>query len=67
MAIIVFNCPFCDTKVETPEENVGREGQCPGCQKISRIPDPRAAQAARAPARPGARFRVCLAISGRGF
>ena len=40
MAIIMFKCPFCGKKVETPEDNVGREGLCPGCQKIFEIPEP---------------------------
>ncbi len=41
MAVVMFKCPFCGQKVETPEENVGREGQCPECQRIFKIPDPR--------------------------
>ena len=40
MAIILFKCPFCGKKVETSEDNVGREGLCPGCQKIFEIPEP---------------------------
>ena len=48
MAIILFRCPFCGKKVETPEDNVGREGLCPGCQKIFEIPEPSKKEAARA-------------------
>jgi hypothetical protein len=49
VAIIVFKCPFCGKKVETPEDNVGREGLCPGCQKIFEIPEPAKREATRAP------------------
>ncbi len=53
MAIILFRCPYCSKKVETPEENVGREGLCPGCQKIFEIPEPSKKEPTRA-ARPAA-------------
>ena len=53
MAIIMFKCPFCGKKVETPEDNVGREGLCPGCQKIFEVPEPGKKETARA-ARPTA-------------
>jgi len=49
VAIILFKCPFCGKKVETPEDNVGREGLCPGCHKIFEIPKPTQAEASRAP------------------
>jgi hypothetical protein len=48
VAIILFRCPFCGKKVETSEDNVGREGLCPGCQKIFEIPEP----SKREPVRP---------------
>ncbi len=48
MAIILFRCPYCSKKVETSEDNVGREGLCPGCQKIFEIPEPAKKDAARA-------------------
>ncbi len=48
MAIILFKCPYCGKKVETSEDNVGREGLCPGCQKIFEIPEPAKKDAPRA-------------------
>jgi hypothetical protein len=41
MAKIRLVCPFCDMKVETSDDNVGREGQCPGCENVFRVTDPR--------------------------
>ncbi len=61
MAIILFRCPFCGKKVETPEDNVGREGLCPGCQKIFEIPEPGKKEAARAVRSSGA---IGLAAGG---
>jgi len=37
MAKIILVCPFCQTKLETPDANVGRDGQCPACEKIFEI------------------------------
>jgi hypothetical protein len=59
VAIILFRCPYCGKKVETSEDNVGREGLCPGCQKIFEIPMPDA----KAPAR-AARPAVGLGLAG---
>ena len=52
MAIILFKCPFCGKKVETSEDNVGREGLCPGCEKIFEIPEPPGKKEAPRAARP---------------
>jgi hypothetical protein len=49
VAKIVLVCPFCQKKVETDDTNVGRDGQCPACEKIFEITAP----AASAPARSG--------------
>lgn len=46
MAKVVLVCPFCQKKLETSEENVGREGQCPGCENVLPI---RAKQSAPTP------------------
>jgi hypothetical protein len=47
---IVFKCPFCEEKLETSDENVGREGQCANCERIFEIPDLRpGARSAAAP------------------
>ncbi|MHC5035629.1 MAG: hypothetical protein ACYTFZ_11410 [Planctomycetota bacterium] len=40
MAWVPLLCPFCNKRLETPEENVGREGQCPGCEKVFPIERP---------------------------
>jgi len=37
MAKIVLVCPFCQKKLETDAGNVGRDGQCPACEKVFEI------------------------------
>jgi hypothetical protein len=34
MARVLLVCPFCQKRLETSEENVGREGQCPACENV---------------------------------
>ena len=51
MARVLLTCPKCDKKLETAEENVGREGQCPGCENIFPIAAPDRAAPAGAPLR----------------
>lgn len=55
MAVIVFKCPYCEEKLETSGENVGREGQCAKCDRIFEIPNPRQSEApaSAAPSRSG--------------
>jgi hypothetical protein len=46
MAKIVLVCPFCQKKLETPDGNIGRDGQCPACEKIFEITAPERSRAA---------------------
>ena len=34
MARLVIVCPFCQKRLETADDNLGRQGQCPGCQNV---------------------------------
>jgi hypothetical protein len=51
MARVLLTCPKCHKKLETAGENVGREGQCPGCENIFPIAAPDRAASAAAPLR----------------
>jgi len=39
MADITFNCPYCEQKVEAPEEMAGTKADCPSCQCELLIPN----------------------------
>jgi DNA-directed RNA polymerase subunit RPC12/RpoP len=40
MADITFNCPYCEQKIEAPEEMAGIKANCPSCQCELQIPNP---------------------------
>jgi hypothetical protein len=40
MAKVVLVCPFCQKRLETSAENIGREGQCPGCENVFPVTAP---------------------------
>ncbi|MFO7959266.1 MAG: hypothetical protein R6X33_19450 [Candidatus Brocadiia bacterium] len=42
MAKTVIVCPSCGKKLETDRDNIGREGQCPACEKVFTVPDTQA-------------------------
>lgn len=39
MADITFNCPYCEQKIEAPEELAGNRAECPSCQCELQIPN----------------------------
>jgi len=39
MPDITFNCPYCEQKVEAPEEMAGTKADCPTCQCELQIPN----------------------------
>jgi hypothetical protein len=42
MAKTVIVCPSCGKKLETDRDNIGREGQCPACEKVFTVPEAQA-------------------------
>jgi uncharacterized membrane protein YjjB (DUF3815 family) len=54
MARVLLVCPSCHKRLETSDQNVGRDGQCPACQNVFPVvPAPRAAPAGPLIAVPG--------------
>jgi uncharacterized RDD family membrane protein YckC len=39
---IEFACPYCDRVTRVPAVYGGKQGKCPGCQKVIEVPDPAA-------------------------
>lgn len=39
---IEFACPYCDRITRVPAAYGGKQGKCPGCQKVIEVPDPSA-------------------------
>jgi len=68
MARIVIVCPFCQKRLETPDENLGRQGQCPGCQNvfIIKLSDLGAAGERLAGSAPEYEYQEMGALSGVG-
>ncbi len=44
MARLLLVCPYCQKKLESSDENIGREGQCPACENLFPITDPERAR-----------------------
>lgn len=42
---IEFACPYCDRVTRVPAVYGGKQGKCPGCQKVIEVPDPAAESA----------------------
>ena len=42
--IMLMQCGGCNAKISVPESAVGKRVQCPGCQRIIRVPPPDAAE-----------------------
>ena len=40
MEQIEFECPYCERVSKVPFSFAGRQGKCPGCQKVIQVPDP---------------------------
>lgn len=43
-ATIEFACPYCERITRVPATFAGKQGKCPGCQKVIEVPDPGQAQ-----------------------
>jgi uncharacterized RDD family membrane protein YckC len=43
-ATIEFACPYCERVTRVPSTFAGKQGKCPGCQKVIEVPDPAQAQ-----------------------
>jgi DNA-directed RNA polymerase subunit RPC12/RpoP len=37
--VIVFDCPECGEEMEIKDRMAGREVECPGCEKLIRVPE----------------------------
>jgi hypothetical protein len=40
VSTIEFACPYCDRQSRVPASFAGKQGKCPGCQKVIEVPDP---------------------------
>jgi hypothetical protein len=40
MSTIDFACPYCERVSRVPASFAGKQGKCPGCQKVIEVPDP---------------------------
>lgn len=46
---IEFACPYCDRITRVPAAYGGKQGKCPGCQKVIEVPNPADTPAGAAP------------------
>lgn len=49
MSTIDFACPYCERQSSVPASFAGKQGKCPGCQRIIQVPDPAEDAAGGAP------------------
>ncbi|MFH0908499.1 MAG: hypothetical protein V1929_07040 [bacterium] len=45
---INFDCPLCGQNLDAPDDMIGLFIECPGCEKIIKVPSPSAQQKASA-------------------